>query len=380
MKTTIQCCMLTVLLCFLLSQGAQADEALFLKDGSVIYGKVISESDDGIAFRRRGKDADEKFPRRNAIRILYNLTEIKKQYVYLKDGTYRDGYIVDEDANKIIVREKLTVNKEYSLKRSDIASISDVKIENRKEYVFRYSKPAKSVSLEGDFTGWRPVSMNGGGENWEKTVEIDILKKNEYQYRYIVDGAPGEKRSIKFKLDRGTLKEDIDRVKFTLGVKLGYAFYLNGYADRIEASPPMAGLYMRANLPFIWKDLAFQFEFNYLRHEPIRDENPAIESLMIETNNFILGGYFVYDIIFYREMLGLHPKIGAGYIVQSSTVSGSYSSTETNGVPFFGGGLEFTCTFKKFVSLNIGYQIWTEIEEGNYTILNAVTLGVGFRF
>ncbi|MCP4132364.1 MAG: hypothetical protein GY754_15435 [bacterium] len=369
-----------------------AQEILFLNNGRVIQGTILERSKDAVVFREKGKTTPERFKPEAVLRVLFNKTGITKKYIYKNNGSVQEGYIILEYNDRIIVRKDLQINKEIEIKRSSILAISHSKIENKKKYTFRYQGKADSVFIEGDFNGWEPEPLIKKLA-WEKAVKINILKKNEYEYRYIVDNIPGKKKHIRFKIEEGKLLEDIDKYRVTLAVHTGFTFYNFGYADKFESMPPMISISGRTNLPFIWDRLALQLEAAYVRSAPIKEKNPGIwerqsnvENLAIVINNYIIGGFLVLDFYFFDNFFGIHPRIGSGYSMQVWDISGyyisngaQYNSTVNNSHPFMGAGCEFSLTFKNFVSICLGFQNRTSIEDGSFTMLNGVTLGVGFR-
>lgn len=214
-----------------LQVSLKANEIVFLKNGDVLYGSVMKENDKYIFFKEKKKTETRSFRRSQVVRVLYNKKKISKSYIYRKDGTSLLGFIVEENAEGIRLRKILARPDEIFIHRSEIASISEKKIESRKEYTFTFNRWAKNVLIEGDFTGWKPVPMERNGKvknkksgKWQKNLKIDILKKDEYQYRTIVDDKPEKIRFIKFKMENGELHEDVNLFSFTMGLRIGGGF------------------------------------------------------------------------------------------------------------------------------------------------------------
>jgi hypothetical protein len=361
------------------SPGFLHAEILFLKDGSVLYGTIIKETDTHITFTIKKKKVEKSYKRKDVLRVRYDDTELKTKFIYKKDGTFIKGFIVDEDAEKILIRENLYKMKEIPIQRMQISSISDKKLEKKKLfYIFKLNDPSSQLAIEGDFTGWVPMEMKKVGENWEKKIEIDILKKNDYQYRYIKNNNPDKTRFIKFKVKDGKLFEDIDLYKFTIGLRAGGALYTSGYADKIEAQQPVISMIGKINLPFIWDALAFQGEVSYFKHSPIKNKNRSLTGLNVETSNYLLAGNLVYDFFIFKRV-GLHPKLGGGYCLQNTKVTGSMDENLNNSFPLLSGGFELSYQINRYIYTVLAIQNFIELENGTITLLNAATLGVNFR-
>jgi hypothetical protein len=368
------------LLFFLFFNFKLSAEILFLKTGQVIYGTIVTESDKSIKFIEKKKKKSKNIPRKNILRILYKDAVLEKMFIYKKDGSFLRGYIVDENSSEIIIRENLNKYKEKKISRSDISSISEKEIKKKSLfYDFELKSKAKSAAIEGDFTGWRQELMNrksNADDTWEKKLEIDILKKNEYQYRYIIDNQPTDKKFIKFKIKQGKLIEDIDLYKLTFGLRAGGGMYTSGYAKDLSPSQPLISGIGRINLPFIWEKMGIQAEGNYFNHE--LKKNKTISDLSIEVNNYLVGGFIIFD---FNLGLGfaLHPKIGGGYVFQNINITGEEKKKLSNSFPMFGGGLEISYEINRFLDVVLNMQNFTELEKGKMTLLNSASLGLNFR-
>jgi hypothetical protein len=98
-------------------------EYIFLKDGKIIQGTIVSDESDIIAAKIGNKT--EKIPRSNIIRILYTELGMGKVYIQKRDGTSVIAYIVDEDRVSYVCRKDLYSAEEFTLKRSDVLFVAE---------------------------------------------------------------------------------------------------------------------------------------------------------------------------------------------------------------------------------------------------------------
>jgi hypothetical protein len=107
-------------------------EYIFLKDGSILEAKVLSETNTQMKVSIDGQNQD--IPRNKILRVLFD-AEFKK-FVYLKktDGKTVEGYIVDQDSENYTIREKLDSPAEYPVDKKDIVAVSKEKLVSRGVY------------------------------------------------------------------------------------------------------------------------------------------------------------------------------------------------------------------------------------------------------
>lgn len=116
---------LPVLLFLFIAASLQA-EIIYLKDGQVLNGAIINEDAAAITVKTR---YETKRIARSAIkRILFGEREMEKQFILMKNGDLVEGYLVDQDAKKVIIRSKKTSTRERILYKSDISQMSREKI------------------------------------------------------------------------------------------------------------------------------------------------------------------------------------------------------------------------------------------------------------
>ncbi|MCU0846216.1 MAG: hypothetical protein MUC76_15005, partial [Spirochaetes bacterium] len=76
--------------------GALHAESVFLKDGSIVEGKIVKETDAEIQITLKTKE-QRSLPRKDVLRTVYHDEYRQVRYVHLLNGDVLEGYIVDED-------------------------------------------------------------------------------------------------------------------------------------------------------------------------------------------------------------------------------------------------------------------------------------------
>lgn len=99
-------------------------EHLFLRDGSIINGTVLSETPATVVIKNDDGKI-ETVPRAKVLRLLYTKISMGKIYVQMRDGGNFEAYIVDEDQNSFFFRKVLNEPDEIQVNRSDILFIAD---------------------------------------------------------------------------------------------------------------------------------------------------------------------------------------------------------------------------------------------------------------
>ena len=99
-------------------------EAVFLKDGSIIDGSIISDAAGSVTLRMADKKT-KQIPRSDIMRILYTELKMGKIYVQKRDGKGLVAYLVDEDRASYTFRKELYAPEEFTLKRSDVLFMAE---------------------------------------------------------------------------------------------------------------------------------------------------------------------------------------------------------------------------------------------------------------
>nr|HPO44914.1 hypothetical protein [Spirochaetota bacterium] len=85
-----------VMVVLILYPAALAAESVFLKDGSIVEGRVVRENDREVqlALSAGGR---RSIPRGEILRTVYHEEYKQKRFIYLMSGEMIEGFIVDED-------------------------------------------------------------------------------------------------------------------------------------------------------------------------------------------------------------------------------------------------------------------------------------------
>ena len=119
---------ITVLCAVMLScfvQTASA-EIVYLKDGQVINGSIIAEDTDTLVVKTPYQT--RRISRPDVLRIMYGERKMEKIYLLMRDGTTITGYLVDQDAEKVIIRDSEKSKEERSISKSGIKQMSGSEI------------------------------------------------------------------------------------------------------------------------------------------------------------------------------------------------------------------------------------------------------------
>jgi len=125
--------LLTAMLIFsilFIVQSAARAESLFMRDGSIIEGKIANENTDVIILKVQN-GTKKTIKKDNLIRIVYSNEFRRTTRLSLYDGTLLEGFIVDEDADRYIVRKMLTSKEETIVLKKEVEFIERAKIERR---------------------------------------------------------------------------------------------------------------------------------------------------------------------------------------------------------------------------------------------------------
>ncbi len=99
-------------------------EAIFLKDGSIISGSIISDAASSVSLRLSDNKI-KQIPRSDIMRILYTELKMGKIYIQKRDGKGVVAFMVDEDQQSYTFRKELYNPEEFVLKRSEVLFISE---------------------------------------------------------------------------------------------------------------------------------------------------------------------------------------------------------------------------------------------------------------
>lgn len=98
-------------------------ECVFLKNGNIVRGRVLGETGTSITVKP-AEGAPRTIGRGQLLRILYTDIYLGKVVVRLTDGSSREAYMVDENADAYIFRDQLDRVDEYTLPRKKVLFIA----------------------------------------------------------------------------------------------------------------------------------------------------------------------------------------------------------------------------------------------------------------
>lgn len=122
----IRLSVLTVVsVCFAITQEAPlAAEAVFLKDGSIVEGTIISDGAGSVTMRTEDRKT-RQIQRASIMRILYTELKLGKIYVQKRDGKGIVAHLVDEDRESYTFRKDLFSPEEFTLKRNEVLFMAE---------------------------------------------------------------------------------------------------------------------------------------------------------------------------------------------------------------------------------------------------------------
>ncbi len=110
--------------------GALFAESVFLKDGSIVEGKIAKETDAEIQITLKTKE-QRSLPRRDVLRTVYHDEYRQLRYIHLLNGDVLEGYIVDEDRESYTYRKDLASNKENRVAKNKVDFVSKNRVAAR---------------------------------------------------------------------------------------------------------------------------------------------------------------------------------------------------------------------------------------------------------
>ncbi|MCP4136319.1 MAG: hypothetical protein GY754_35440 [bacterium] len=206
-------------------------EGIFLKDGSIIEGKIINETDTRMTIRLPNKKT-VKLKRRKVLRVTYNTLYKKISYIKKKDRSVLEVYIVNEDNDSYTLREKLNSPAEFQLDRDDVVSVSSEKYVSKSTYyAWGFLPGAAQLYADKTTRGW--VFLGGSLVSYGLlgfTAWFYIDKKSAYQ-----DVPRGSAASL---FDDAYSEYQTASYLFIGALGLSVALYIANWVDVIFFSAP----------------------------------------------------------------------------------------------------------------------------------------------
>jgi len=115
---------ISVIILTLTAASSSYAEFIFLKDGNIIEGKIISDSADSIVLKK--KDGNKETISRSVIlRTMYANLNMSKLYVQKRDGNSFVAYLVDEDRDDYVFRKEFNQPQEFTVSRKEVLFMSE---------------------------------------------------------------------------------------------------------------------------------------------------------------------------------------------------------------------------------------------------------------
>ncbi len=130
MKILIKSIVLVIL--FTLPASEIYAESIFMKDGTIIDGIVVKDSEMSSTVRTQNGKVIE-ISKKDILRVIFDAGYKNKIYIYKLNGDVIEAYIVNEDRESYTYRTDLASSRETVLKKSQINLISRQKLPGIKE-------------------------------------------------------------------------------------------------------------------------------------------------------------------------------------------------------------------------------------------------------
>jgi hypothetical protein len=191
---------IAVLIFTSISEVPLFSEYVFLKDGSIIDGAIISDSAESVTLRLKDNKI-KQIPRKTIIRILYTELYMGKVYVQKTDGKNVICYLVDEDRETYTFRTELFNPEEFTIKREQVLFMArgnptglegDAGTDQIRLKWFPPYNPVKKYRI--NIKGPEDKIYRPAGETSGKSITLKGLKSNtKYQLHVVaIDDAGDE--------------------------------------------------------------------------------------------------------------------------------------------------------------------------------------------
>ncbi len=118
-------------------------EIIYLKDGQVLKGSIVFENKKIVKVKT--KYMTRILKRAHIKRVLYGERDMEQIYILLTDDTVIQGFLVDQDATKVVYRIKKNSPKDITISKTKVVQLSreEIKLLNPDVYV----KPGLFIPL-----------------------------------------------------------------------------------------------------------------------------------------------------------------------------------------------------------------------------------------
>lgn len=121
MKRYIVPAFCAAVMCTLITTALHA-EVIYLKDGQVVNGVIVAETTEDITVKT--KYQVKRIRRADVTRIMYGERKMERITLLMNDGTTVKGFLVDQDAEKYIIRDREDSPQERTIPKSSVSQTS----------------------------------------------------------------------------------------------------------------------------------------------------------------------------------------------------------------------------------------------------------------
>ena len=119
---------------FLTATTLSFAESVFLKDGSILEGKIIKETDKSATIDI-GRGKTKEILRKDVLRIIFDLEYKNKKYIHKKGGEVLEVFIVNENFETYTYRTELLSARETIIYKVQVDFVSKIKLESAKDKI-----------------------------------------------------------------------------------------------------------------------------------------------------------------------------------------------------------------------------------------------------
>lgn len=211
---------------FIIIPALSYPEIIYLKDGQVLRGSITDEDRESVTLKT--KYQARKIYRDHIKRILYGDRTMEKINILLRNGKILKGFLVDQDAEKVIFREKRDSAHEITIRKNNIKQMSPDEINLLDPDIFfhfGYSIPLSKGKTE---LSPSPLYTLGSGINftWIKRVRLTL----EIGYTRARGKADKDEYMQNIPVTLNSLYR-IPFSHFTLVPKIGFGYALMEFRD-----------------------------------------------------------------------------------------------------------------------------------------------------
>jgi len=303
------------------------------------------------------------------------------------------------------VREKLKQNFAFKDITSDIYQpVADQNYIYRKDFYTETAATNLGLLAKGDIViagGFRIVETKRNTEIRISVLLIDTAQKKniaEFSEKAPADATifeTVEKIATRITKEAAAVlpsKEDFQRKgyptsqgspwfgDFSVTLRAGGTMYVQGLAQYFKPEQPAINLNMMVFMPVIWQRFFLQADFTFLRHSLKEGSDSPVQLLQLSgvTTNYMLMGYLGVSLPL-SGRISLLPKVGGGYIMQTTQVTGNFTGNLNNGFVAFGGGADLLFSLNKNLDVSLGLVSLAELERSAFTYVLQGMLGIRFR-